>query len=242
MLHALSKPLISDSKSCGFPSFPINPRTAVQTLRTRASEFHFPCQPSENIRDLLRPAEVSKGATGAVCWHAREPKTAECRRALRRLRHNCDACDVVTLDAEWTWHRPVADGVALLQLGFWPSCEVFCLRFEPAGRAPQGRPPRALRRLFRRGARDEAAIVGFALQEDRKRLERHGLCLGRAGAVDLQPWCTQEAGRPRGMSISLADAFRRLFKEDLDKEPRLTDWDGALSHRQLRYAATDAWT
>lgn len=181
---------------------------------------------------------VSLAADGAVCWRPKMgEKASQCSRGLARLRRSCSTCRVAAFDAEWSWHRPISFGVALLQLAFWPSREVFCLRLA------RSRPlPRSVRRLLGRCGRGEASLVGFAIHEDSRRLARHGVCLRAGRAVDLQPWCTGEARRQAGMQISLAGASLERLGEFLDKGPRLSDWEGTLTHAQLRYAATDAWT
>ncbi|CAE8622641.1 unnamed protein product, partial [Polarella glacialis] len=75
-----------------------------------------------------------------------------------------------------------------------------------------------------------------------KRLMHHGLSLSSSRVLDVQPWCTEKAGRQPGQPISLTDAvFRQLGGESMDKGSRMTDWEGELSHAQLRYAAIDAW-
>lgn len=189
---------------------------------------------------------VSQGCQGASCWRLKhDARSQPCSHGVARFFRNCASCKVAALDAEWAWHRPTPAGVALLQLAFWPSCEVFCLRLrtaEAGGPSVQaGRLPPSVRRLFGRGARGEALVVGFAVRNDLRRLWHAGL--RRPGRVlDLQPWCTPPARRRLGLRISLADAAETFLGEGLDKGERLSDWEAPLSHAQLRYAAMDAWT
>jgi len=189
---------------------------------------------------------MNHGAKSAVCWRpSLDAKSGFCDRGVSRLRQRCASCRVVALDSEWTWHRTANNGVALLQLGFWPGGDVFCIRLTrpdaKGGKLPQ-RLPKSIRFLFERAARGEVAVVGFALHQDRLRLAEHGLQLQRSGAMDLQPWCSSRAHRALGMQISLKDAAFKFLGEDLDKGPRMSDWEGPLTHAQLKYAALDAWT
>merc|ERR1712194_406158 len=134
-------------------------------------------------------------------------------------------------------------GVALLQLSFWPSREIFCLRLRGGPSGPdRGELPPGLRILLARGQRGEAAIVGFALGEDMARLGvGHGLRLEQSAAFDLQPQCSRELKRLPGVCASLKDSVYRLLGEDIDKGQQCSDWEGPLSQGQLRYAADDAW-
>lgn len=195
-------------------------------------------------------------------------RACQCDHGPARLAWNCATCDVAAMDAEWTWYRPNETGVALLQLAFWPSQEVFCIRMRGGCRSgvdadrPEGGNvgscavagdanadssdgavfhrgplPRGVRNLFARCGRGEAALVGFSLFNDAQRLRLgHGLSLKGAGAADLQP-----ALAPQGHMVSLRNAVWQRLRHDMDKGPRLSDWEIRLSHSQLRYAADDAW-
>lgn len=179
---------------------------------------------------------------GAVCWDAASgEKATQCMHGIARFQRNCATSEVAAFDAEWTWHRPDTSGVALLQIGFWPSREVFCIRLRHT-ESGQGELPPGLRRLFARGRRREVAMVGFALFNDALRLKLgHNLSLNESKAADLQPWCSEQANRLKGFPLSLRDAAWRFLGLDVDKGPRLSDWEGTLTHAQLRYAAADAW-
>jgi len=201
----------------------------------------------EEVEEEVRPQKqprriflVGLGGrdAGAVCLAGDHVgKAVQCNHGVARLQWNCATCTVAALDAEWTWHRPRDMGVALLQLAFHPSREVFCVRLKTADALAPG-----LQRLFQRAARGEVALVGFALDEDALRLRLgHGISLRKARCLDIQPWLSKESGRPKGISISLKDAVARHLGACIDKGAQLSDWEGPLTHTQLRYAAADAW-
>jgi len=185
---------------------------------------------------------VTRHGTDAVCWRPDKDTRASprCDVGLSRFRRNCATCLVASLDAEWNWTWSVSEGCALLQVGFWPSCEVFCLRIHGRRRGP-ALGERGVGLLLRRSGRGETALVGFALSDDTRRLAYHGLCLRSARALDIQPRCSGDARLAIGQPISLAGAAYKLLGEYVDKGQRLSCWDGPLSHAQLRYAAADAW-
>eukprot|EP00927_Polykrikos_kofoidii_P049571 TRINITY_DN43618_c0_g1_i1.p1 TRINITY_DN43618_c0_g1~~TRINITY_DN43618_c0_g1_i1.p1 ORF type:complete len:339 (+),score=29.93 TRINITY_DN43618_c0_g1_i1:43-1017(+) len=214
---------------------------------------------------------VGRNGCGAVCCTPSKGDCfVPCATGLARFRYNCATCHAVGFDAEWAPCRPPTAGVALLQLSFWPSCEVFVLRlngesscdsaghngFARNGWSGRGRgwnaasepapppacPPRGLRRLLGRCARGEALLAGFAIHQDTRRLDQHGLSLRDSGAVDIQMHCSGEERRQLGQPISLAAAAYKLLGEYLDKGPRMSNWEGRLTSAQLRYAAMDAWT
>merc|ERR1711865_334816 len=92
-----------------------------------------------------------------------------------------------------------------------------------------------------RGGRQETIVVGFAIGGDSRRLEHNGISLEEGRIIDLQPWLSRQADGKPGLSISLSNASFKHFGKHMGKEARLSDWEGPLSHAQLRYAATDAW-
>merc|ERR1719265_1056401 len=133
---------------------------------------------------------VSQGCQGASCWRLeQDARSQPCPRGVARLAHSCRTCRVAALDAEWASHRPTEAGVALLQIAFWPSCEVFCLRLRAKDSRLPGKLPLNVRLLFRRGACGDALVVGFAIGQDVKRLW-HSALRSPGSLLDLQPWCT----------------------------------------------------
>eukprot|EP00929_Paragymnodinium_shiwhaense_P107330 TRINITY_DN73422_c0_g1_i1.p1 TRINITY_DN73422_c0_g1~~TRINITY_DN73422_c0_g1_i1.p1 ORF type:complete len:280 (+),score=41.26 TRINITY_DN73422_c0_g1_i1:74-913(+) len=223
---------------------------------------------TDEPRPPLRPPRVLQGcperprciyllrsnAHQAVCWRPQEDsKSGFCSVGFERLAYNCRTCTVASFDAEWCWQRPIEAGVALLQLAFWPSGDVFCIRLALADdgedsstealdveRSPDGsriaQAPDSVKQLISRAEKDEVVLAGFSIHQDVKRLVRHGILLPEQATVDMQPWCSGK--RP---SISLVGAALQHLGVYVDKGPRLSDWEGPLSHMQLRYAAEDAW-
>lgn len=213
----------------------------------RLQEDEFAEREEEDPRQGLRLCQdeeprriyfLNVDATAAVCWRPRKKgnKAVSCQYGVARLKYNCRTCTAAAFDAEWTPTRPDDTGVALLQLAFWPSSEVFCIRMwklQPA--------VRALRRLLLRTERGEAILAGFSIGSDSSRLKHHGINLEQAKAIDLQLHCTSEVRLVCGGRVSLCNAALQFLRCCLDKDPQMSDWEGRLSHKMLHYAALDAW-